>query len=40
MVTTILLAEQNARKSLELCDYAYILENDLIILESGGKDLL
>lgn len=38
--TTILLVEQNAKKSLQLCDYAYVLENGLIILEGEGKNLL
>lgn len=38
--TTIFLAEQNAFKSLEISDYAYVLETGRVILEGPGKDLL
>ena len=37
---TILLVEQNAKKALALCDYAYVLENGAIVLEGQGHDLL
>ena len=37
---TILLVEQNAKKALALCDYAYVLENGAIVLEGKGEDLL
>ena len=37
---TILLVEQNAKKALALCDYAYVLENGAIVLEGKGHDLL
>lgn len=38
--TTIFLAEQNAFKSLEISDYAYVLETGKILLEGPGKELL
>jgi len=37
---TILLVEQNAKKALALCDYAYVLENGVIVLEGKGDELL
>ena len=37
---TILLVEQNAKKALALCDYAYVLENGAIVLEGQGQDVL
>ena len=37
---TVLLVEQNARKALALCDYAYVLENGRISLEGTGEELL
>lgn len=37
---TILLVEQNAKKALALCDYAYVLENGAIVLEGRGQELL
>ncbi len=36
---TILLVEQNARKALEISDYAYVLENGEIALEGKSGDL-
>jgi branched-chain amino acid transport system ATP-binding protein len=38
--TTILLVEQNARKALNLADYAYVLEVGTIALEGDAKQLL
>lgn len=38
--TTIFLAEQNAFKSLEISDYAYVLETGKVLLEGQGKELL
>lgn len=38
--TTVLLVEQNANKSLSICDYAYVLENGKIFKHGNGKDLL
>ncbi len=38
--TTILLVEQNARKALNLADYAYVLEVGTIALEGEAKQLL
>lgn len=37
---TVLLVEQNAKKALALCDYAYVLENGRIVMSGKGKDLL
>ncbi|BCV22306.1 ABC transporter ATP-binding protein [Moorella sp. Hama-1] len=37
---TVLLVEQNARKALSSCDYAYVLENGRITMAGQGKDLL
>ena len=37
---TVLLIEQNAKKALSICDYAYVLENGKIKLSGTGKELL
>ncbi len=37
--TTILLVEQNARKSLAISDRAYVLENGQIVLSGTGEEL-
>lgn len=37
---TILLVEQNATKALELCDYAYVLENGLVRMEGTKEELM
>ena len=37
---TILLVDQNARKSLQIADYAYVLETGQLVLEGPGKTLL
>lgn len=37
---SILLVEQNAKKALEVADYAYVLETGKIVLEGEGKELL
>lgn len=37
---TILLVEQNVQHSLEIADYAYVLENGKIVLEGKGQELL
>ena len=37
---TILLIEQNAKASLEIADYGYVLETGSIVLEGRGRDLL
>jgi len=36
---TILLAEQNARKALEIADHGYIIENGKIVLEGPAEKL-
>ncbi|MBA2133449.1 ATP-binding cassette domain-containing protein [Hydrogenispora sp. UU3] len=38
--TTILLVEQNARKSLSIADYAYVLQKGKLVNEGTGKELL
>jgi branched-chain amino acid transport system ATP-binding protein len=37
---TILLVEQNAKKALEIADYAYVLETGELVLEGEGQKLL
>ena len=37
---TVVLVEQNARKALALCDYAYVLENGRIAMRGQGRELL
>ncbi|MCF6466190.1 ABC transporter ATP-binding protein [Clostridium sp. Cult2] len=37
---TILLVEQNAKKALEVADYAYVLETGELVLEGPGERLL
>ncbi|MDD7402122.1 MAG: ABC transporter ATP-binding protein [Eubacteriales bacterium] len=37
---TILLIEQNAKKALEIADYAYVLETGSLALEGTGPELL
>jgi branched-chain amino acid transport system ATP-binding protein len=37
---TVVLVEQNARKALALCDFAYVLENGRITMEGAGRQLL
>jgi branched-chain amino acid transport system ATP-binding protein len=36
---TILLAEQNAKKALEIADYGYVMENGKIVLEGPAEKL-
>jgi len=37
---TILLVEQNIRHSLQISDYAYVLETGQVVLEGTGQDVL
>ncbi len=37
---TILLVEQNAKKALEVADYAYVLETGQLTLQGEGQELL
>ncbi len=37
---TILLVEQNARKALQICDRAFVLENGVIRKDGTGRELL
>lgn len=36
---TVILVEQNANMSLNLCDFAYVLENGDVVLHGKGKDV-
>lgn len=38
--TSILLVEQNANKSLSICDYAYVLENGVVVKQGRGEALM
>jgi branched-chain amino acid transport system ATP-binding protein len=38
--TTIIIVEQNASATLEICDYAYVMQNGETLIEGLGKDLL
>ncbi len=37
---TIILVEQNAKKSLSVCDYGYVIENGRKVIEGTGQELL
>jgi len=37
---TVLLNEQNVKRSLSICDRAYVLENGKVVLEGSGQELL
>ncbi|MFW5713085.1 MAG: ABC transporter ATP-binding protein [Brevefilum sp.] len=37
---TVILVEQNAKKSLGICDYAYVIENGHVVMEGTGDELL
>ncbi len=37
---TVILVEQNAKKSLCTCDYSYVIENGRKVMEGKGQDLL
>lgn len=37
---TIILVEQNAKKSLSICDYAYVIENGHVVMQGTGEELL
>ena len=37
---TILLVDQNARKSLQIADYAYVIQQGRIVKEGPGQELL
>jgi len=37
---TVILVEQNAKKSLSICDYAYVIENGHLVMEGKGSELL
>jgi branched-chain amino acid transport system ATP-binding protein len=37
---TVILVEQNAKKSLSICDHAYVIENGHVVMEGSGDELL
>jgi branched-chain amino acid transport system ATP-binding protein len=37
---TIILVEQNAKKTLCTCDYGYVIENGIKVMEGNGNELL
>ena len=37
---TVLLAEQNAYQSLEIADYAYVMETGRVLMEGPGQTML
>ena len=37
---TVILVEQNAKKSLGICDYAYVIENGHVVMSGTGKEML
>ncbi len=37
---TVVLVEQNAKKSLSICDYAYVIENGSIVMSGTGREML
>jgi branched-chain amino acid transport system ATP-binding protein len=37
---TVMLVEQNAKKSLGICDKSYVIENGKIVLSGTGQELL
>ena len=39
MGTTVLLVEQNARKALQIADYAYVMETGKIVLEGKANEV-
>lgn len=40
MGITILIVEQNANDTLQMCDYAFIMQNGEIVMKGSGADLL
>ena len=37
---TVILVEQNAKKSLSIADYAYVIENGRVVMSGTGKEML
>lgn len=37
---TVILVEQNAKKSLSICDYAYVIETGRVTMSGTGKEML
>lgn len=37
---TVILVEQNAKKSLSICDYAYVIETGHIVMSGTGSEML
>lgn len=38
--TTVIIVEQNAKATLEMCDYAYVMQNGETVIEGTGQELL
>ncbi|MGI6004114.1 MAG: ABC transporter ATP-binding protein [Christensenellales bacterium] len=38
--TTVIMVEQNAVATLEMCDYAYVMQNGEMVIEGTGDELL
>lgn len=38
--TTVIMVEQNATATLEMCDYAYVMQNGETVIEGTGAELL
>lgn len=36
----MILVEQNAKKSLSICDYAYVIETGRVVMSGTGKEML
>ena len=37
---TVILVEQNAKKSLGICDYAYVIETGRVVMSGTGEEML
>jgi branched-chain amino acid transport system ATP-binding protein len=37
---TVILVEQNAKKSLSIADFAYVIENGRVVMSGTGKEML
>ncbi len=37
---TVILVEQNAKKSLSIADYAYVIENGRVVTSGTGREML
>ena len=37
---TVILVEQNAKKSLSICNYAYVIETGHVVMSGTGEEML